>query len=96
MREALVILLVLVLLLALTAVRYRKQIAGVLGIARMLRDAKRAASGMQQNLPQEGGKAVQLVSCAKCGVWVPQAKARKVGEIYFCSSTCHTDSKVSA
>lgn len=93
MKEALVILLVLVLLLALTAVRYRKQIAGVLGVARMLRDAKRAAAGMHRNLPREDAKAVQLVNCAKCAVWVPQVKAFKVGANFYCSNNCVASSK---
>ena len=88
MKEALVILLVIFVLLALTAVRYRKQIAGVLGVARMLRDAKRAAAGTQQTFPQEREKAGQLVNCAKCGVWIPEAKARKVRELFFCSDAC--------
>ena len=94
MREALVILLVIFLLLALTAIRYRKQIAGILGIARMLRDAKRAASGTRQTFPQDREKAGQLVNCAKCGVWVPEAKARKIGESFFCSGGCLEPSKV--
>ena len=94
MREALVVLLVIFLLLALTAIRYRKQIAGVLGVARMLRDAKRAASGTQQSLPQEPPRSRQLVNCAKCGIWVPEEKARKVGEIFFCSKACLERSKI--
>jgi hypothetical protein len=94
MKEALVILLVIFLLLALTAVRYRKQIAGLLGVARMLRDAKRAASGTRQSFPQDREKAGQLVNCAKCGVWVPEGKARKLGEVFFCSNACLQGSKV--
>jgi hypothetical protein len=94
MKEALVVLLVIFLLLVLTAIRYRKQIAGVLGVARMLRDAKRAAAGMHQNLPRDREKAGQLVNCAKCGVWVPEGKAQKVGEIFFCSSACLKAAKV--
>ncbi|MBK6751448.1 MAG: hypothetical protein IPG67_15990 [Acidobacteria bacterium] len=39
MREALIILAVLLVLLALTAFKYRKQIAAVIGFGRMIREA---------------------------------------------------------
>lgn len=88
MREAIFILLIVFGLFALTALRYRKQIAGMIGFARMLKDAK-------ENLGQGAGqirggteKSVPLVNCSKCGVWVPQSKARKVGEMFYCSDEC--------
>lgn len=90
MKEALVILVVIAILLALTAVRYRKQIAGAIGIARMLRDAKRSMDGMKAGLPRQEESSIQLVNCMNCGVWVPAAKARKVGNSYYCSDDCLT------
>ncbi len=76
MRDAFFILLVILLLLAITAVKYRRQIAGMIGVVRAL---KEAASG---GLPSRAVEAkttsqpsVQLVNCAKCGVWVPETKA---------------------
>lgn len=87
MREFFFILLVILVLLALTAIRYRKTIAGILGMAKMLKEAKEAASGAKA----VGGEkpSVQLVNCAKCGVWVPQNKAIKRGEgFFYCSETC--------
>lgn len=82
MREAFFILLVVCVLAALTAVRYRKQIAGMIGLARALKDAKDAAVQGKR----VGGEqaSVQLVNCAKCGVWVPENKALKVQDAYFC------------
>ena len=90
MREALFILIVVLILFALTAIRYRKQIASILGVAKMLNDAKNAAKqGNQANKVSGGEKSVQLVNCAKCGVWVPQNKAIKRGEDFFyCSNEC--------
>ena len=87
MREALFIMLVALVLIGLTAFRYRKTIAGMIGFAQMLKDAK------QDVLPTAGrNKAAQksgiLVNCSKCGVWVPQNKARKIGELFYCSDTC--------
>ncbi len=90
MKEVLVILAVIAVMLILTAVRYRKQIAGVVGIARMLRDATRSVEGMRQDLPGDSARSVQLVNCIKCGVWVPQANARKVGDVFYCSDACLT------
>ena len=87
MREFIFIIIVILVLLALTAIRYRKTIAGILGVAKMLKEAKDAASGTKA----VGGEkpSVQLVNCAKCGVWVPQNKALKRGEgFFYCSESC--------
>ena len=87
MRELIFILVVILVLLALTAIKYRKTIAGLLGVAKMLKEAKEAASGAKA---VSGARpSVQLVNCAKCGVWVPQNKAVKRGEgFFYCSETC--------
>ena len=87
MREILVILVVILVLLGLTALRYRKQIAGVLGLARALKGAKDAV-GQSRTISSDEKTSIPLVNCSKCGVWVPQNKARKVGEIFFCSDEC--------
>lgn len=86
MRETLFILFVILVLLGLTAIRYRKTIAGLLGVAKMLREAKDAAQG---NTIGDKPASVQLVNCAKCGVWVPQHKAIRQREgVFYCSTTC--------
>lgn len=93
MREILIILAVIFVLLALTAIKYRKQIAGLIGVARMLKDAKDAVG--QNAIRGEDARSVQLVNCAKCGVWVPQDKALKIRDGYFyCSDEC-TKTRVS-
>lgn len=88
MREALFILLVVFVLLAWTAFRYRKQIGGIVGFAKMLKDAQSGlTSGVRQVNPKsENG--IPLVNCSRCGVWVPQNKARKLGDLFFCSDEC--------
>lgn len=85
MREALFILVVVAILLALTAIRYRKQIVGILEFGRALKDAKDAAVGGRQ-INAEPAKG-QLVNCSKCGVWVPENKAVRQGTKVYCS-TC--------
>lgn len=86
MREAFVILAVIVVLLALTAIRYRKQIAGLISLAKTLREVKKSAAA--RSFPGEGTASVPLVNCSTCEIWVPRNKARKVGEVYYCSEVC--------
>ncbi len=88
MREALFILVIVLLLLALTAIRYRKQIAGMIGFAKMLKEAKQNINLGSTNTKREPEKSIPLVNCSKCGVWIPQTKAVKVGDIFFCSDQC--------
>ncbi|HTH50579.1 MAG TPA: hypothetical protein VL501_01515 [Pyrinomonadaceae bacterium] len=85
MRETLLILVVVGILLAITAVRYRRQINGIIGFARMLKDAKDAARvpNMRTQQPQ-ARSSVQLVNCSKCGVWVPENKALQRGRLAYC------------
>ena len=85
MREAFFILLVVCILAALTAVKYRKQIAGMIGFARMLKEAKQNITQDTNNIRGSVEKSVPLINCSKCGVWVPQNKAKKVGDVFFCS-----------
>lgn len=88
MREALIILAVLLILLALTAFNYRKQIKAIIGVSRMIRNA---ASG---NMPQrsridDAVNSGKLVNCTKCGTWVPEERAIKFGaSTYFCTDSC--------
>lgn len=95
MREIFVILVVILVLLGLTALRYRKQIAGILGLARALKDAKDAV-GQSRVISADEKTSIPLVNCSKCGVWVPQNKARKVGEVFYCSDECLSVASVSA
>ncbi len=85
MKEAFFILFVVALLAALTAVRYRKQISGMIGLAKVLKEAKDNI-GQSRSLQGEKQASVQLVNCAKCGVWVPQNKARKSVDLFYCSA----------
>jgi hypothetical protein len=87
MKEALFILLVVAVLAALTAIRYRKQIAGVIGVARMLRGATKGID-RSRTMPRETEKTIPLVNCSACGVWVPRDKAIRVGNSLYCSDEC--------
>ena len=86
MKEVFVVLVVILILLALTAVKYRKQISGLIGIARMLKDVKDQVGQPRAVKGEQSG--VQLVNCAKCGVWVPQNNATNRNGKFYCSSDC--------
>jgi len=90
MREALLILVVIAVLLALTAYRYRRQIGAFYQFWQVLQQArvqgKRNAKEMNQPAEDERGP---LVNCVKCGTWVPESNAIKLGpRIYYCSIDC--------
>ncbi len=88
MREALFILFVVFLLFGLTAIRYRKQIAGMIGLARMLKDVK-GSVGQSRSIRGNEQASLQLVNCTTCGVWVPQNKAIKLRDgNFYCSNDC--------
>ena len=87
MKEALFILVVIGVLAALTAIRYRKQITGMIGVARMLKETTRGVAGASKRVAGET-KSIPLVNCSKCGVWVPQGKAIKMRDDYYCSEAC--------
>jgi hypothetical protein len=88
MREALFILLIIGVVLALTAYRYRRQIAAVLQIWRSLKSMRQQ---MKQNqAPHVESKSTgRLVNCAKCGTWIPEERAIELrGGSKYCSAAC--------
>lgn len=87
MRDAIFILFVAFILFGLSAIRYRKQISGVIGFARVLNDAKESA-GQSRTINRKDRGSVQLVNCAGCGVWVPQNKAMKLRDGFSYCEKC--------
>ena len=88
MREALIILLVILVLFALTAFRYRKQIAAMLQVWRMLKSIKQATRPTENQINSEKAVNSRLVNCAKCGTWVPESNALKLRNTFYCSAAC--------
>ena len=89
MFKFLFVLLVIFVLLAMVAVRYRKQINSLIATARLLKEAKDAAQQAQLGRapsPQPTKAAVHLVNCAKCGVWVPESKAVRRQQSFYCAN----------
>ncbi len=97
MREALIILAVLLILLALTAFKYRRGIATAIGIGRVMKKAVSANRSAQQPRIEEPVNSGKLVSCTKCGTWVPERRAIKFGaSTFFCNDACLQNSIKSA
>lgn len=91
MREALVILFVMAVLVALTAIKYRRQIAAGLQIYRSMKAMREQITNQhsKKSVEPTAVNAGKLVNCAKCGTWVPEERAIKLrGGGYFCSSAC--------
>lgn len=89
MREALVVLIVLLILIALTAYRYRRQIGTMINVGKMIRDAASGNVNRREAINAEPVASGNLVSCTKCATWVPEAKAIKFGgNTFFCTDAC--------
>ncbi|HVF29445.1 MAG TPA: hypothetical protein VNA22_00685 [Pyrinomonadaceae bacterium] len=91
MKEALFILVVLAVIVVLTAIRYRRQISGMLQIWRTLKSVRQQMKDGRGATPDEPAPAAAgpLVNCARCGTWVPENRAINLrGGVFYCSSTC--------
>ncbi len=93
MREALFILLVLLILAAWTVFRYRRHLFGAVEFYRAVQGIRERASKPQ--VSDEPVAKGPLVLCQKCGTWVPEHKAIRLGRSgFYCSSKCLETSKV--
>ena len=93
MKEAVFILLVIFILFALTAVRYRRHITALIQMWRILKGARQRFPKKVQTNGQLPDRSLQLVNCSKCSRWVPKNEALRVGAgNYFCSRGCFEQS----
>ncbi|MBX7060612.1 MAG: hypothetical protein K1X52_03065 [Pyrinomonadaceae bacterium] len=97
MREAAFILFVLFLLFGLTALRYRKQIAGILALGRTLKEMKENARSDHPAEQINDQASRELRSCAGCGTWIDTSAAIKFDRnTFYCSKECVQRSMASA
>lgn len=88
----LIVLVILLLVLALIAFRYRKQIQTALYMWRMFKQMRQ----MSQKTPEKriepktnSKKDTSLIRCLSCGNWTPETKALKLGaKSVYCSANC--------
>ena len=89
MKEVFFILLVLLVLAGLTAYRYRKGIGAFLEFWRMLRTVREQSRGNEKQIREEPSVAGPLVNCPKCGKWVSEDEAIRLGRTtFYCSANC--------
>lgn len=89
MREAIFILIVLLVLAGLTAYRYRNQIRAFLHFWRSLKDMRNQMLRRQTEIGEKPAASGPLVHCSKCGKWVPEDASVRLGATsFYCSTKC--------
>lgn len=89
MKEAIFILLIVAVLIGWTVFRYRKQLAAMLNVWRMLKTLREGNKPGEGRIAGSEKASGPLVNCAKCGTWVPETRAVKLGKnSYYCSAAC--------
>lgn len=86
----LIILLLFLLVLALIAYRYRKQIQTAIYMWRMLKKMRQLNKTPEKRIENKANqKDAPLVRCASCGNWMPETKVLKLGaKSVYCSANC--------
>ena len=93
MKEVAFILIVILILFALTAVRYRRQITAAIQMWRILTGARQPFPKEETTNGQLRDPSLPLVNCSKCSRWVAENEAMRVGTgNYFCSRECFEQS----
>ncbi len=89
MKEALLIFAVMVILLGLTAYRYRRQLATMLHIWRMFQSLRKGSPQQKEQIRSEPASKGGLVNCVNCRSWVPKSGSIKLGPgTVYCSAEC--------
>jgi hypothetical protein len=95
MKETLIVLAVILILLGLTAFRYRRQIMAGVKIWRMMKGIREQVKGSVNDAAPSQMQAGKLLNCSKCGTWVSEDRAITLGRnTYFCSTACLENVKV--
>ncbi len=86
-----ILLILLAVLIAIIAVRYRRQINAGIEIYKMFRQVRRQMKPPEEKQikkPVTKGE-VQLVRCAKCGKWINETNALNLrSKTFYCSTNC--------
>jgi len=85
----LIILVLFILLTAIVAVRYRRQIQTALYVWKMFRKMRQMNKTDEKQIEQPKTKDVPLIRCAKCGTWTEQKNALNLrSKTFYCSTNC--------
>jgi len=91
MTKFLVITFLVLVLSGLVLLRFRKQIQTALYVLKMFRQMRRASRQSAEKTIEtnEGPGDGKLIRCARCGTWIPETSAMKLGaKTYYCSANC--------
>lgn len=89
MTEWILVLAVILVVFALVAIRYRRQITMGIQLLQMFRKMRSVAKPPPAKAKtQENLKDVQLVRCDRCGKWVTPEGALKLKTNTYCSTSC--------
>lgn len=88
--KLLIIFVLLFVVLALIAFRYRKQIQTAIYVWRMFRQMRQFNKSPEKQIERnESNSDAPLVRCAGCGDWVTETNVLKMGnKISYCSAAC--------
>jgi len=88
--KLLIIFVLFLVVLALIAVRYRKQIQTGIYVWRMFRKMRQMNKPQERQIEKnERNSDIPLVRCVGCGNWVEQSNVLKMGnKISYCSAAC--------
>lgn len=86
----LILLILFLILIAIIAHRYRRQINLGIEIFKMFRQLRNRAKPQEKKLDKKAAdKSVPLVRCARCGTWTPQNSALNLrSKTFYCSTNC--------
>ncbi len=88
--KLLIIFVLLLVVLALIAMRYRKQIQTGVYVWRMFRKMRQVNKPQEKRIETDENPAkATLIRCVGCGNWVAESNVLKMGnKISYCSSAC--------
>ncbi len=88
--KLLIIFVLFLVVLALIAVRYRKQIQTAIYVWRMFRKMRQMSKPNENQIEtKENQLNVPLIRCVGCGNWVAETNVLKMGnKISYCSAAC--------
>jgi hypothetical protein len=90
MTKFLVIAFLIIVLLGLILLRFRKQIQTALYVLRMFRQMRNVNQPkVEKTIEKTERSTGKLVRCARCGTWIPEITAMKLGaKSFYCSANC--------
>lgn len=90
MSKLLVILILFLIVIAIVAYKYRKQIQTAYIMWKTFRNLRKQMKPQTKKKVEKktNSKDTELVRCPKCNKWTPQEDAVKLKSNYYCSHSC--------